>query len=85
MPSSRGSSNTGIELNLLCLLHWQMGSLPLAPPGKPITCYKKGQIQNKIIRGTVIREVVLVWGVLTLSEGQGVHMNQRTKSKKNLY
>ena len=26
------------ELNvcLLCLLHWQAGSLPLAPPGKPI-------------------------------------------------
>ena len=22
---------------LLCLLHWQMGSLSLAPPGKPIT------------------------------------------------
>ena len=21
--------------NLLCLLHWQVGSLPLAPPGKP--------------------------------------------------
>ena len=20
---------------LLCLLHWQVGSLPLAPPGKP--------------------------------------------------
>ena len=23
---------------LLCLLHWQAGSLPLAPPGKPINC-----------------------------------------------
>ena len=22
-------------LRLLCLLHWQAGSLPLAPPGKP--------------------------------------------------
>ena len=28
IPSSRGSS-------ILCLLHWQVGSLPLAPPGKP--------------------------------------------------
>ena len=27
----------GIELVCLCLLHWQGGSLPLAPPGKPIT------------------------------------------------
>ena len=25
----------GIELCLFCLLHWQAGSLPLAPPGKP--------------------------------------------------
>ena len=23
--------------HLLCLLHWQVGSLPLAPPGKPIS------------------------------------------------
>ena len=26
----------GIESTSLCLLHWQMDSLPLAPPGKPI-------------------------------------------------
>ena len=25
----------GWNLCLLCLLHWQVGSLPLAPPGKP--------------------------------------------------
>ena len=25
----------GSNLYLLCLLHWQVGSLPLAPPGKP--------------------------------------------------
>ena len=25
----------GIELRLLCLQHWQAGSLPLRPPGKP--------------------------------------------------
>ena len=25
----------GSNLGLLCLLHWQAGSLPLAPPGKP--------------------------------------------------
>ena len=38
MPFSRGSSqpNTGSNLCLLCLLHWQAGSLPLVPPGKPI-------------------------------------------------
>ena len=26
----------GLNLGLLHLLHWQLGSLPLAPPGKPI-------------------------------------------------
>ena len=25
----------GLNPHLLCLLHWQKGSLPLAPPGKP--------------------------------------------------
>ena len=25
----------GLNPHLLCLLHWQAGSLPLAPPGKP--------------------------------------------------
>ena len=25
----------GLNLHLLCLLCWQVGSLPLAPPGKP--------------------------------------------------
>ena len=24
----------GLNLRLLCLLHWQAGTLPLAPPGK---------------------------------------------------
>ena len=27
----------GSNPHLLCLLHWQAGSLPLAPPGKPHT------------------------------------------------
>ena len=26
----------GLNLRLLCLLHWRVGSLPLAPPGEPI-------------------------------------------------
>ena len=29
----------GSNLRLLCLLHWQAGSLPLAPPGKPLRNY----------------------------------------------
>ena len=35
MPSSRGSSQPRDRICLFCLLHWQAGSLPLAPPGKP--------------------------------------------------
>ena len=37
MPSSKGIFPTqGSNQCLLPLLHWQAGSLPLAPPGKPI-------------------------------------------------
>ena len=36
MPSSKGSSHLGIEsVSLMPNLLWQVGSLPLAPPGKP--------------------------------------------------
>ena len=36
MPSLRGSSwPQGSNSHLLYLLHWQVGSLPLVPPGKP--------------------------------------------------
>ena len=31
------TSTRGSKLCLLCLLHWQVGYLPLVPPGKPIT------------------------------------------------
>ena len=40
--------NTGLQpvsltLHLLCLLHWQEGSLPLVPPGKPCIPYTWGE------------------------------------------
>ena len=31
----------GLNLHLLCLLHWQVGSLPLGPPGKPTRLKKE--------------------------------------------
>ena len=34
-PPPEDLPNPGIEPVSLCLLHWQAGSLPLAPPGKP--------------------------------------------------
>ena len=37
MPSSRGFfQSQGLNPHLLCLLHWQVGDLPLALPGKPL-------------------------------------------------
>ena len=33
MPSSGDLPDLGIKPGLLCLLHWQAGSLALAPPG----------------------------------------------------
>ena len=37
-PSPGDLPHPGIKLKcLLCLLHWQTGSLPLAPPGKPLS------------------------------------------------
>ena len=36
MPSSGDLHDPGIKPASLCLLHWQMGSLPLASPGKPL-------------------------------------------------
>ena len=37
LPSSRGSSPSRDRTHVLHLLHWQMGSLPLLPPGKPFS------------------------------------------------
>ena len=37
-PPPRDLPDPGIKLCLLCLLHWQADSLPLAPPGRMNTC-----------------------------------------------
>ena len=39
----------GSNLSLLCLLHWQVGSLPQAPPGKPKESTKKVSGANRSI------------------------------------
>ena len=36
-PSPGIFPSQGLNPHLFCLLHWQAGSLPPAPPGKPIT------------------------------------------------
>ena len=58
VPSSRGSSNQGSNPHLLRLLHWQAGSLPLAPPGKPRPPYTSQQVKNgclSAMKGNTIR------------------------------
>ena len=36
-PPSGDIPDQGSNLHLSCLLHWQAGSLPLVPPGKPLS------------------------------------------------
>ena len=54
MPASGGSSDPGIEPNphLLCLLHWQAGSSPLAPPGE--SNVPSNESVTRWARGTVL-------------------------------
>ena len=48
MPSSRGSSQPRDQTWVsLSLLHWQVGSLPLAPPGTPHPCICGQLISDK--------------------------------------
>ena len=48
MPSSRGILPTqGSNPSLLCLLHWQVGSLPLALPGR-------AEVQNQSVSRSVL-------------------------------
>ena len=51
LPSSRGSSRRGDQTHcLLCLLKWQAGSLPLAPPGKPKCLPLQGTLKHQSLR-----------------------------------
>ena len=42
------SLTQGSNLRLLCLLHWQVDSLPLVPPGKPKTQYNSNFCKTKM-------------------------------------
>ena len=49
MPSSRGSPQPIDWIGVSCLLHWQVGSLPLVPPGKPINNIRKASRLKSVI------------------------------------
>ena len=48
MTSSRGSSRTRNRTRVACLLRWQVGSLPLAQPGKSKLRRKTRQVSRLI-------------------------------------
>ena len=55
------------NLSLLCLLHWQVGSLPLAPPGKPMfistTAKQEWKREVRCITWPDSSESVRLWNV----------------------
>ena len=64
MPCSGGSSQHRDGTCVLCLLPWQVGSLPLAPPGESLP--KLLSLKNKIIDSTYLKgisedEIIYFW------------------------
>ena len=65
ISSSKGSSQPRNRTRVsLCLLHWQVGALPLAPPGKPqvnfMACKLKSQLK-------LLEKTALSLGIVTCS------------------
>ena len=50
----------GLNRNLLCLLHWQMNSLSLQPPGKPIQ-HSSHMGKKKIWNISIISVLIIHW------------------------
>ena len=50
----------GLNQHLLCLLHWQAGSLPLAPPGKPRQYLLLGTFS--VIFGAFLKSLASLFG-----------------------
>ena len=49
MPSSRGSSQPRDQTSVSYILHWQAGSLSLAPPGKPMAWFSSVQSSHSVM------------------------------------
>ena len=47
ISSSRGTSRPRDQTRVSCLLHWQVGSLPLVPPGKPLRKLLSPSLENR--------------------------------------
>ena len=70
-PTPGNLPDPGIKLSLLSLLHWQAGSLPPAPPGKPSTALRPHKSKEPALAALQVH----------LSMGQG---NVPTKSHASL-
>ena len=61
----------GLNPGLLCLLNWQAGSFPLAPPEKPRACGRAGAggrlAQKRDYRGHELKQVSS-WDLVHISE-----------------
>ena len=55
ISSSRGSSRPRDQTCISCLLHWQVGSLPLVPPGKPLPWYSSHLYSYYIVRSILFQ------------------------------
>ena len=51
LPPGKSFSTQGLKSHLLCLMHWQAGSLPQAPPEKPFLCLKIIYLANHWFEG----------------------------------
>ena len=73
MPTSRGSSlPQGSNPHLLCLLHWQVGSLPLLPPGKTLNdLYIHNGVFTHLEPDILECEVKWALGSITLNKVNG--------------
>ena len=60
MPSSRGSSQPGVSY---IYLHWQEGSLPLQPPGKPRFANESSQMDKVFCKVAEMQATGHSWNV----------------------
>ena len=58
-PPPGNLPNPEMELEaLLCLLHWRVGSLPLAPPGKPV-CVVRWKLKGSELFDETVYELII--------------------------
>ena len=72
----------GSNLSLLCLLHWQAGSLPLAPPGKPTVKWRLlscawffATPMDYTVQG-ILQARILEWVAVSFSRGSSQPRDQ---------